>query len=250
MPGVFQLLPVFAVDLVALILDILTGLDRGGPGFGCFKSPVQLLLRQDALGVSRPIELLFGVARLYRRRVGALIPCPFGCDVRAAVGTPGRTLGVCLPLCVVLVPAEIAWPGILDEGAIRADQEFLWRLDNRVSAMTQQWDKGWLRLQAEKRPRFQFNRAAVEPEPTPARQAPPPPDYEWTRYQADLQMLRLRPGHLYTEREVEVRYRRKMAGAAKRRMVDGQDRFKNLTQAKRRIIGWMRRTQGQTASRV
>lgn len=134
-----------------------------------------------------------------------------------------------------------------DEGALRADMDFLWRLDNRVAAMTAQWDKGWLRLQAEKRPRFQFNRAAVPPMPPPARLAAPPPDYAWTQHQADLIMLRMRPGHRYTENEVMVRYRRKMAGAAKRRHVGGEDRFRNITGAKRRIIGWMRRTHGDTA---
>ena len=132
-----------------------------------------------------------------------------------------------------------------DEGALRADMDFLWRLDNRVGAMTRQWDKGWLRLQAEKRPRFQFNRAPVEA--APVRPVAPPPDYEYTWHRADLMMLRLRPGHVYTENEVMVRYRRKMAAAAKRRFVDGEDRLRNLTAAKRRIIDWMRRTQGEGA---
>lgn len=137
-----------------------------------------------------------------------------------------------------------------DEGAIRADQDFLWRLDNRVSGMTKQWDKGWLRLQAEKQPAFQFNRAAVAPEKPLVRLQAPPPDYEWTRHQADLRMLHLRPGHVYSENEVLVRYRRKIAMAAGKRHVMGQDRLKNLTQAKRRVIGWIRRTEGKAVIRA
>lgn len=138
-----------------------------------------------------------------------------------------------------------------DEGAIRADQAYLWRMLYRVEGMSRQWDKGWLRLQYEKRPTFQFNRAAPRPVPGPGpRLLAPPPDYDPARHSADLSMLKMRAGHVYTEREVLVRYRRKQLRALGNRVVYGHDRVKELAAAKKRILGWMRRTKGEITTRT
>ncbi len=132
-----------------------------------------------------------------------------------------------------------------DEGALRADQQLLWRVMHRVAPMSKLWDQAWIRTQYEKRPTYHFNRAAPRPPSAlPPRLVAPLPDYSPKLFEVDLQALRLRPGHVYTEKEVLTRFRRRMLVALTRTRSDGvYDPVKRLADAKKRVIGWMRRTQ-------
>ena len=130
-----------------------------------------------------------------------------------------------------------------DQGLVRADLQYLWSIKHRVLPMANQWEKGWIRIEFERRPTFRFNRAAAKDKPKPLlRVRAPAPDYDPQQHSLDLLMLKMLPGHLYTEREVMTRYRRKMLRVLDNRHVDGVDRVRTLAASKKRVLGWMRRT--------
>lgn len=135
-----------------------------------------------------------------------------------------------------------------DEGAVRADQSFLWGMKFRIVEMSTQWDKGWVRIRREKGLTASFNKNAPRPKPIPllVKREPPACDYDALQFSTDCSFLRLRAGHAYTEREVMARYRRLTAKMAKYKTTERTKFMTRLTKSKQRIIGWMERT-GQIA---
>ena len=128
-----------------------------------------------------------------------------------------------------------------DEGALRSDQQLLWRMKHRVQDMSEQWDKGWIRAQYEKRPTYRFNRAARRPLPAlPERLEMPLPDINRRGFMRDLRALKLRPGFPYSDNEILTRYRRQLAKVAPNRRAGSKERVKRINDAKNGVLAFFR----------
>lgn len=129
-----------------------------------------------------------------------------------------------------------------DEGALRGDQQFLWGMKHRIVPMSEQWDKGWVRAQYEKRPTYKFNRAAPRPMPAlPPRLVMPLPHVGQNEFLSALRRLGLRKGHVYTDNEIIARYKRRLDKAMKDKADDRRlSRAKKLTFDKKHILAFFR----------
>ena len=194
-------------------------------------------------------RLDFGVADPDRHRVAAEIGA--ACAILTAQGIDRNTVArVLLDEMFKLLDGNPFRTGGA-EGEIIADREYLFRIVQRVVPMWEQWDKGAMRLRRERRPSYRFNRAARLPLPEPGpRLVAPPADYDPALHRSDLEILKMLPGHVYSERELLVRYRHKMLRALGKRHVDGRDRVKCIAASKKRVLGWMRRTRHLVTSQA
>lgn len=139
-----------------------------------------------------------------------------------------------------------------DEGAIRGDQSFLWYLKHRVLPMSETWDAQWIRVQYEKRPTFKFNRAAPRPAaPLPPRLQMPIPGGEGSlNFLSCMRRLRLRPGHVYSDKEIQTRFNRRQAAILSSDNASRFDRAKRLYDAKHGIMEFFRKHRAGAKARI